>query len=666
MCRNIEAVADARAAGANVQTAACRRQMPDGTTASCPHFENCAFQAQRHRTADLWFVAHELPYSQKPGAIGKLALLVVDEAPWAAGLRLDPVTLPLDALGVLDQRPGDEQSANWAVLQHHRSRAADALRGLTDGPLIGEAFELTAAEAAEARALEWARKQHVDMIPGMPAAARKAALKAAESNRTIARLALFWTALEALLCDGGPRESGWAALATESTEAGPVRVLALTGRKPVREGWQVPTLLLDATMNIDLVRPFWPQVELTADVATKAPWQRIRQVGDFSYSKRRLAPAPDAAPADQRRRARNLRSLHATLAAYARRFAPGRVLVVAQKAVEEALPTVGPLPTGVELAHHNAVAGRDEWGPAPHRAGVRALVVVGRTLPPPADVERMAEALTGRAVTPLPGWYPRIAATRETTGGAVSAEADRHPDPIAEAIRWQICEGELLQIIGRGRGVNRTEVDPVEVLVLTDAVLPLLVDQLLASADLAPGPVELMLSAGGVALDCAADAARAYPTLWPSHAAVKKAFRRSEGDNSELEFLLYGNVPLWTLKRARYQRAGARQPRVALTFDPDLVPDLRAWLEERLGALASYEIEGAPAPAQLRPAPAPPPPPQDHTARLRALSIRLEAASPAARLATLVARLEAVRPRPPPPWRRSPPARPPAPQLVAA
>ena len=43
-----------------------------------------------------------------------------------------------------------------------------------------------------------------------------------------------------------------------------MRVLHLKGRKPIREGWQAPTMLLDATLNIDLVRPFWPNVGVGA------------------------------------------------------------------------------------------------------------------------------------------------------------------------------------------------------------------------------------------------------------------------------------------------------------------------------------------------------------------------------------------------------------------
>ncbi len=75
MCQDLEAVHDARAASAGVQAAACQGEMPDGTEVSCPFFSGCAFQAQRHRTADLWFVAHEMLFTSKPAAIGTPAML---------------------------------------------------------------------------------------------------------------------------------------------------------------------------------------------------------------------------------------------------------------------------------------------------------------------------------------------------------------------------------------------------------------------------------------------------------------------------------------------------------------------------------------------------------------------------------------------------------------
>ena len=76
----------------------------------------------------------------------------------------------------------------------------------------------------------------------------------------------------------------------------------------------------------------------------------------------------------------------------------------------------------------------------------------------------------------------------------------RHPDPIAEKIRNRICEAEVMQAIGRGRGVNRTADRPLEVIVLSDAVLPVPVDRF-ASQDevLRTSANDEMLALGGVA-----------------------------------------------------------------------------------------------------------------------------------------------------------------------
>jgi hypothetical protein len=45
-------------------------------------------------------------------------------------------------------------------------------------------------------------------------------------------------------------------------------------------------------------------------------------------------------------------------------------------------------------------------------------------------------------------------------------------------------------------------------------------------SDLTPTPVELMLSAGGIAFENPTDAAAAYPSLWANREAAKKALQR--------------------------------------------------------------------------------------------------------------------------------------------
>ena len=49
-----------------------------------------------------------------------------------------------------------------------------------------------------------------------------------------------------------------------------------------------------------------------------------------------------------------------------------------QQVVETALRHLGRLPPNLDLAHHNSIAGRDEW------KDLVLAVVVGRTMPNPA------------------------------------------------------------------------------------------------------------------------------------------------------------------------------------------------------------------------------------------------------------------------------------------
>ena len=72
MCRNLEAVADAQSVHADVQSSVCRRKIDDSEEHFCPYFHECGYQRQRRRKADLWFVAHELLFAQKPAG-GRLA-----------------------------------------------------------------------------------------------------------------------------------------------------------------------------------------------------------------------------------------------------------------------------------------------------------------------------------------------------------------------------------------------------------------------------------------------------------------------------------------------------------------------------------------------------------------------------------------------------------------
>jgi putative DNA primase/helicase len=593
MCRNLDLVREVQALKLDVRKRAC---------AICPHREDCAYLGQRKQRADLWLVAHQIVFEAKPRALGDIAAVIIDENPLTAALEgIDrAITLPLGPFIRIDDAGSPLATDQLLFL---RRLALDVLTGLPDGPLPRDAFRdagFLPTSAQEARALEWQTRIDVELSPNMTPAARREALGAAARNADLGRRVMFWTALHTLLQPGAPAQSGWGSLSTEDDKDGhPVRLLTLKGRREVGKRWRVPTLHLDATARPELLRHVWPDMRQTADVRLLAPHQRIFQTGDCAFALSRLDV--EAARSDDERlhRQRNLRDLHAIICRTARHYR-GRVLVVAQARIEEALQAAGNLPGNIEWGHHNGVRGRDVWGPNGKDGGVSLLIVVGRTMPPSTTIARMGEALTGQAMPAQQ--YERGTAWRELADSTTQrCEAMRYPDPVGEALRWQACEAEVMQIIGRARGVNRGLDNPVDVLVLTDTPLPFPVT-LIPAATLDPSPDDLMLAAGGVVLTNCTDAATAYPGLWRTREAAKKALQRSPDKSATCRVRL-GTIPYedislirecpQPLRAVEYQRAGAGRSVARAFYDPALVTDPVAWLFEKLGELADWDTDAA-------------------------------------------------------------------------
>jgi putative DNA primase/helicase len=171
-------------------------------------------------------------------------------------------------------------------------------------------------------------------------------------------------------------------------------------------------------------------------------------------------------------------------------------------------------------------------------------------------------------------------------GTAVAVETDQHPDELAEAIRWQICEAEIMQAIGRGRGVNRTAETPLDVDILCHVVLPITVDHV--DEWRAPG-LEVEMIAAGVWVESPADMARAWPGVWANEQAARNWLRTNAVYFPLIVDSYQGKLHSVRLHRVRYQLSGPKQNWHHAWVDPAVVPDARAWLEARLGPLAGFE-----------------------------------------------------------------------------
>lgn len=312
--------------------------------------------------------------------------------------------------------------------------------------------------------------------------------------------------------------------------------------------------------------------------------------------------------------------------------------MVGQKAAIDALRAAG-LPPRVEAAHFNALSGLDRWG------GVGGMIVLGRTLPAPRTVELIAMALTGRVPTPNPEdagwWYPMVERRLRLENGRTAPLAmETHADPMAEAVRWSICEGELIQAIGRGRGVNRTAASALEIDLLTDVALPVTVDALVSWSELRPTRRDLMALAG-IVLENAADRATCFPDLWLTRDAAKKDGQR-KGTNCYYRDL-YNSKMSPSSAEVTYQPAGAGHRDRTARVDLDRIPDPEAWLTSRVGPLARFKIQRIESATTEAPD-------RSDAERLDALASRLTASMPAvlatrrAALDAIAARLEAAAP----------------------
>jgi putative DNA primase/helicase len=244
-----------------------------------------------------------------------------------------------------------------------------------------------------------------------------------------------------------------------------------------------------------------------------------------------------------------------------------RTLVICQKKVHEWLKPQ--LPDDISVEHYNDVTGNDRY------RDVRLMLLIGRTAPGPATTETLTAALTGKcpvrvAVNGNFRWFdPVQRGIRLRDGSGRATRGDLHPDPDVEAVRYQTCEAELVQALGRGRGVNRTAANPLDVDLLFDTCLPITVDEVMPWQ---PPSLLIETAVEGVMLMAECDLMKLWPHLWPNRTAATRTLKA-------------GMPTLPGFQSVEYQLAKPGMNKRIGYFDPTLIPDPRAWLEAQLGRL---------------------------------------------------------------------------------
>ena len=605
MCHDLAAVTDAQKAGASIKGAVCEQKRPDGETLRCEHFHACGMMRQRRARPQVWIVPHALLFTRRPGFIPEPDALVIDEG-FSGGaipekawrLTLDSIErAPIEILrkdGLLSLDPSND-------LESARGRLVRALRAHEgDGPVRRDLLlkhGVTKEIASQAHQLEWRRREESCLVPGMRADERRKHVNGVgQHNRQVRLLATMWDVLRDFLADEADASGR---LSIRYDEEAGARGLDIRPLRHVRQTWKAPALLLDATLpDPVLLEPVLGHpVEIKASLSAKwSPHGRVRQIVGAPVSASKLGiVAGRESEADKRIIGELLRliRLRATLAG------DRVVAVVGQKVLIEKLVAAG-LPANVETGHFGALAGLDHWKSA---AG---MICIGRPLPSPLAMETAAGVISGRpAVTTSSEnghtrWYERIVAgVRLATGAGIAVDHVRHPDPVAEALRWQACEAQLLQAIGRLRALRRTAETPFFLDLITDVPLPITVDEVTTWEKACPGRWAEMASAG-VLLESPADIQAAFPELAPT---------RGAGVVGDLRLVVTSIgeslIDVTTsLSLHNYKRAGRHSPAQAVVL-PNGPADLKAWLEERLGPIEWVRATTEPPPAAPEKDPSP-------------------------------------------------------------
>jgi putative DNA primase/helicase len=489
MCLTPERVKQALAWHQSVQESCCKKGKQE-----CEYFNTCAFQKQlRGSQPDVWLAAHEMLYHDQK-ALKNLAGIIVDESFSQDGIHAEDAREPL-TLGEIT--PPDLNYFTAQDETRHRIRLVKLLREHPLGGLQRERFidKIDQGDCIDGGRQEWKIFGRLKLTPNMTEAEIEKVKEIIPECIRARRMVGVWGALHEMLASGweeyggrynpakGIKVSGRLILARKDGKT----VLRVRGVRPILDARKVPTMLLDATLPpTSILEKFFPQVQVVSDVQVEMPHVCVRQILGAPTSETKLwgdvrerEQNPDTGLGNRKAVRRYVLKRWLEIDGEQRWLESGRqrqpLVVICQKKYHEWLADSG-LPEGIALEHYNAIAGLDK-----HK-DVRCLILIGRVIARPTAVEAIAGALTGAEPLkegPTGRWYGKISRRiRMTNGMSVEVEnCDQHVDPMGEVVRYEICEAEMIQAVGRGRGVNRTAETPLDVDILADVVLDLSVDE---------------------------------------------------------------------------------------------------------------------------------------------------------------------------------------------
>lgn len=245
-----------------------------------------------------------------------------------------------------------------------------------------------------------------------------------------------------------------------------------------------PTLILSATAEPLILREWWRQLDASKIEIPDAPNETVIQfktkatkelLGDGKLFMKKIIAGTQ-----------QLSHLYRNTGG----DGPDGVVVM-QKAPSEQLKGVAP--ENVAVANFGAVAGLNDF----EKVGFQ--MIVGRPLPHPDAIELIAEVIKDDVVDRkdadfFMGWYPKYTLPISLKGGgSIPTKMEVHPDPVASAVLKVVCHGEVAQA-NRGRGLRRTEDNPLTTIFVNEQVPPFPVD--VVYEEFPFGPISIMVGKG--------------------------------------------------------------------------------------------------------------------------------------------------------------------------
>lgn len=505
MCERVDIVLRLLKHGSSLSSICCTREVD-----YCPHhYESkknpCGYSFQSQAFADIWFMPHQYLFLPMPNNIN-VALIGIDESFWQASINDEVISLELENLiNTPIYKSALASNNQYADISKSVYEAIKSMTGTThiDTAKIYDALD------GEAARLCWAAYNHSRnsmVIPAVSASMNTEQLISVlrtVDNSLLKNLCAFWLTLSKAIKIGGVTPYITKSQINEVNAKSGV-ILNFYKLPNIHNSWIKPTVILDATMPVEINKLFYPQLDLR-EFHLPPKNTTITQIIDKTLSKKMMVPGPSKSKKKNAELERNLNRLRSACLVLASRFNSGvkikgradpvKVLLVTTKDIEENLTVIG-LPSYIATLHFKALSGLDMYKEIP------CMIVASRLELAPNIAEHQASLLTGSLVksclTTDSKWYPKNHKQIEVKEGICAlASSSFHPDTITEEVRSSWCESELLQAIGRARAVRRTARNPLELFILTDIPLPITVDQVTVWNDVVPVELEIILGSSG-------------------------------------------------------------------------------------------------------------------------------------------------------------------------